>query len=97
MIHQCGTALEGNGRKQKNNSQLGFDSCSFHWICLFEGKGFGLTHVKGLPISHYKPGSKVGRTYKKIVKEILSNEKIKKDLDKEMGVLDKQGRVLLKR
>lgn len=29
------------------------------------------SHKKGLPISHYKPGSKVAKAYEKVVKEVL--------------------------
>lgn len=48
------------------------------------------THVKGVPISHYKPGSKVGKAYKKVVENILEREKISKELDKNIGKLNKK-------
>jgi chromosome partitioning protein len=47
------------------------------------------THVKGIPISHYKPTSKVGRTYKKVAKNILREEKIRKDIDQKLGIIKK--------
>ena len=33
------------------------------------------THLNGIPISHYKSSSKVGRAYKKITKKILKDDK----------------------
>jgi len=48
------------------------------------------THAKGLPISHYKPKSRVGKAYKKVVRDILMSENIKKELDKDIGVLPKK-------
>lgn len=44
------------------------------------------THAKGIPISHYKPRSKVGKAYKKVARDILINEKIKEELDRDIGV-----------
>ncbi|MCK4552816.1 AAA family ATPase [Candidatus Pacearchaeota archaeon] len=55
------------------------------------------THAKGVPISHYQPWSKAGRAYKKIVKEILLNEKIRMKLDKKIGTFDKQGKIPLRK
>lgn len=51
------------------------------------------THVKGIPISHYKPGSKVGRAYKKVVDNILLGQKARGEIDDEVGVISKQKRV----
>lgn len=48
------------------------------------------THLKGIPISHYKPGSRVGRAYKKVAQSLLRNEEIKNKLNKKIGILSKK-------
>ena len=48
------------------------------------------THVKGNPISHYKPRSKVGKAYGRVAKNILRDEKIKNKMNDKIGVLFKK-------
>jgi chromosome partitioning protein len=48
------------------------------------------THAKGIPISHYKPKSKVGRSYKKVVGGFLKKEKIRKKVDEKVGTIKKK-------
>jgi len=48
------------------------------------------THIKGKPISHYKPRSKVGRAYKKVALNLSNKKNIKKEINKRVGVLSKK-------
>jgi len=48
------------------------------------------THAKGMPISHYKPRSKVGKSYKKVADSFLKKEKIRKKVDEKIGTIKKK-------
>ena len=42
------------------------------------------THLKGIPISHYKPISRVARAYEKVAKHIMEKDRIKNNLNEEL-------------
>lgn len=45
------------------------------------------THIKGLPISHYKPISKIGKVYKKVTQNLLTAEKVKNRFNEEISFI----------
>lgn len=44
------------------------------------------THLWGLPISHLKPKSKVGKAYQRFVEDIIKEYETKKHIEKELGL-----------
>ena len=47
------------------------------------------THIWGLPISHFRPKSRIGRLYGKIAEKILNEFEVKKRIDEEILENDK--------
>ncbi len=48
------------------------------------------THAKGVPISHHKPQSNVGKAYKRVVRSLIMKEDAKRELDKDLGIQKKK-------
>lgn len=46
------------------------------------------THIWGLPISHFRPNSKIGKAYWKFVKDIVEEYETKQSVEKELGLDD---------
>ena len=46
------------------------------------------SHVWGLPVSHLKPKSKIGRAYEKFAQDIIDEYETKRQVEKELGLED---------
>ena len=49
------------------------------------------THVKGVPISHHKPRSKVGKAYEKIVRELVEEHERQEEIERGMNLFEGVG------